>query len=258
MVRLLLIKFLIGLVQLQLFSQNLVLEKRLNADAIYLDHLNQIYLLNKKEHTISKYELKGKLLNQTSFKQGWDQAQLDVSDPFKIVMYYPGDFKIRLLDAQLSEIGSFDDTDLNEQAAVCYYTTDQIAVYSNSILKLKNFREATEILSARILQPDNLPVSGHPQLFQSNGFIYLFFPGVGISRFTQLLFEDKRWQLNSTQAAVVGDFLYYIDGNKLFQLEAISMAETLKYTFTENAGCFAVNTKFLVVLDGSYLKVIPL
>jgi len=259
MARLLLIKLIFCLIQLHLFAQELVLEQSVTADAVYLDQLNQIYLLNKKEHTISKYDLTGNLINKTSFNQGWDQAQLDVSDPFKIVLFYPGDFKIRLLDAQLNEIGSFDDADLNEQAAICYFTTDQIAVFSNNVLKLKNFREPSEIQSARILQSTALPNMGLPQLIQSNGFIYLFQPGVGISRFNQQLFEEKRWQLNLIQAAsIVGDFIYYVERNKLFQMQTLSLKETLIYTFTENSICFAVNTKIVVVLDGNILKVISL
>lgn len=259
MLRLQLINLVFFLIQFQLVSQKLVLDLKIEANTVYLDHLNQIYLLNKKEHSISKFNISWDLLSKTSFKQGWDQAHLDVSDPFKILMYYPGDYKIRMLDAQLNEISSFEDADLNEQAAVCYYSTDQIAIYSNKILKLKNYIDRTELQSALILQSDSKTKVGLPKLIQNNGFIYLFQPGIGISRFTQQLFEDKTWNFNSIRAAtVVGNSLYGVEGIKLLQIELVSMLETLIYSFAEDAISFAINSKYAVVLDGINLRVFEL
>ncbi|MBK7738141.1 MAG: hypothetical protein IPI45_10245 [Saprospiraceae bacterium] len=240
-------------------GQKLVMEQKVDANTVYLDHLNQIYLLDKKEHSICKYDISWNLLSKTSFKQGWDQALLDVSDPFKILMFYPGDYKIRMLDAQLNEIGSYEEPDLNEQAAVCYYSTDQIAIYSNKILKLKNYLDGSEVQSALIIQSINNDNIKLPKLIQNNGFIYLFQPGVGITRFTQQLFEDKTWKYNSMGAvSVVGNYIYVIEGTRLLQIETLSMKESLIYSFGENAISFAVNSKYAVILDGINLKVFEL
>lgn len=259
MLRLLLIKFVFFLIQFQLVGQNLVLNLKVEANAIYLDHLNQIYLLDKKQHSISKFDISWNLLAKTSFKQGWDQAHLDVSDPFKILMFYPGDYKIRMLDNQLNEIGSFEDSDLNEQATVCYYSTNQIVIYSNKILKLKNYVDHTEIQSALILQSNSQTIAGFPQLIQRNGFIYLFQPGIGISRFTQQLFEDKTWNFNSIQAVKVDEnSIFGVEGIKLLQIDQVNLQETLIYSFTDDAISFAVNSKYIVVLDGTNLKVFEL
>jgi len=259
MLRFQLINLLVFLIQFHGMGQKLVMEQKVDANTVYLDHLNQIYLLDKKEHSISKYDISWNLLSKTSFKQGWDQALLDVSDPFKILMFYPGDYKIRMLDAQLNEIGSYEESDLNEQAAVCYYSTDQIAIYSNKILKLKNYLDGTEVQSALIIQSVNNDHTGLPKLIQSNGFIYLFQPGIGVTRFTQQLFEDKSWKYNAMGAvSVVGNYLYGIEGTKLLQIETVSLKENLIYSFTEPGISFAVNSKYAVILDGINLKVFEL
>ncbi|MEI2694964.1 MAG: hypothetical protein V9E90_07835 [Saprospiraceae bacterium] len=259
MLRFQLINLLVFLIQILGVGQKLVMEQKVEANTVYLDHLNQIYLLNKTEHSISKYDISLNLVSKTSFKQGWDQAHLDVSDPFKILMFYPGDYKIRMLDAQLNEIGSYEEPDLNEQAAVCYYSTDQIAIYSNKILKLKNYLDGTEVQSALIIQTVSNDHTGLPKLIQSNGFIYLFQPGIGVTRFTQQLFEDKSWKYNAMgSVSVVGNYLYGIEGTKLLQIETVSLKENLIYSFTEPAISFAVNSKYAVILDGINLRVFEL
>lgn len=259
MLRLLLINLFVFLIQFHGMAQKLVMEQKVDANTVYLDHLNQIYLLDKKEHSISKYDISWKLLSKTSFKQGWDQALLDVSDPFKILMFYPGDYKIRMLDAHLNEIGSYEEPDLNEQAAVCYYSTDQIAIYTNKILKLKNYLDGSEVQSVLLIQSANNDHAGLPKLIQSNGFIYLFQPGLGVTRFNQQLFEDKTWKYSSLYAvSVVGNYLYGIEGMNLLQIEPVSLKESLIYSFTQHTISFAVNSKYAVILDGIHLKVFEL
>jgi hypothetical protein len=234
----------------------LILDTTILADAIYLDALNQVYLIHYGEKSITKYNLQFKELKKTSFNKGWDHAVMDVSDPFKCLLYYPGDFKIFVLDESLSTIASYDESELNALSAVCHFTTDYIALFSNNILKLKNY-EQKETVSSDPLFETTAGRSQFPyQLKQSNEYLYLLRPEIGVSRYTNQLFEEKSWLIPAVKKMDVnGEQLYYLTNNELIKHDTKTKTETVIYNQEAEIKSFAVNAEFIVVLIDDHIKV---
>lgn len=229
----------------------------IRADDVYLDPLNHIYLINNEEKSITKYDLNLVLLKRISFNQGWDHAVMDVSDPFKIILYYPGDYKIFVLDESLAIIASYDESELNSHSAVGHFTTDYLAIFSNNILKLKNY-EQQKIISSEPLFDLQTEQAQYPyQLKQSNEYLYLLRPGIGISRYNNQLFEEKSWNNTmTTKMDVVGDQLFYYSDGELIKFDTNVKKEDILVKKDAVLKSFSVNSTYIALLLESKLRLI--
>lgn len=235
--------------------ERVITDTILKADEVYLDPLNQIYVVNNNEKSISKYNLSLRLLKSISFKQGWDQAVLDVSDPFKCLLYYPGDYKILVLDESLAVISSYDESELNAQSTICHFSTDYIALFSNNVLKLKNYEQQISVSSEPLFNIDTIHTQYPFQLKQSNEYLYLLRPSIGISRYNNQLFEENKW-LNSkiSKMDVSGDQLFYLSENELIRFDTKYKSEEVILKGNAPIRSFAVNPDYLVWLENEHLK----
>lgn len=225
------------------------------ADAVYLDPINQVYAVYNQDKRIIKYNLQFKILKQVSFNQGLDHAILDVSDPFKCILYYPGDYKIFILDESLAVISTYDEPELNSQSVVCHYSTDQIGIFSNYGLKIKNYAQQKVLNSAPVFnQPGH--TSDFPfRLKQSKDYLYLLRPGIGISKYNHQLFEEKTW-LNSTaeNLDVSDDEIYYTQKNVIIRLNTKWMTEEIILKTESPILFFSVNAENLLLLSDHRLQ----
>ena len=236
-------------------KQDLILDTLIQADEVYLDPLNHLYLINNAEKSIGKFDLQFRMLKKISFNQGWDHAVMDVSDPFKCLLYYPGDYKILILDESLSVISSYDESELNARSAVCYFSTDYIGIYSNNILKLKNYQQQKMLGSEPLFNANSENPAFPVQLKRSNEFLYLLRPGIGISRYTNQLFQELSWlDKLISRMDVYGDQLFYFSGSYLIKLDTKSRMEEIILKETTQLKSFAVNSEFIIVMDGNHLK----
>lgn len=234
----------------------LVLDTMLHADNVYLDPLNQIYLINNSEKSIAKFNIGFQLMKKISFNQGWDQAVMDVSDPFKSILYYPGDYKILILDESLSVISAYDESDLNAQSAVCHFTTNYIAIFSNNLLKLKNYEQQKSLSSEPLYYIQTNNTQDPFQLKQSNEYLYLLRPGYGISRFTNQLFEEQSWTFpgHIKKMDVTGERIFYAQENELITFDTKFKTEALILKEEYLIKSFAINSEYIVLLNDNHLK----
>jgi len=235
----------------------LMLDTIVKADEIYLDPLNQIYLINNADKSISKFNIQVRLLKKISFNQGWDHAVMDVSDPFKCILYYPGDYKILILDESLSVIASYDESELNAQSAVCHYTTDYIGIFSNNVMKLKNYEQQKSLSSEPLYQTEKSHTEFPYQLKQSNEYLYLLKPGYGILRYTNQLFEESSWTWPGIikKMDVNGERLFYFIENDLKTFDTKYKTEEIILKDVNQLKSFAVNSDFIVVLLDDHLQI---
>lgn len=234
-----------------------ILDTLIPADKIYIDPLNQIYLVNDHEKSITKYNIQLQVLKKISFNRGWDQALMDVSDPFKCILFYPGDQKIVILDESLAVIGSYDEPELLLESTVCQYSTNYIGIYSNNILKLKNYQEQKVISSAPLLNYDINSSKLYSQLKHSNSYFYLLRSGIGVNRFNIQLFEDQFWLDDRIEKIdVYNNLLFYQTGSEIFKSDVQTKNEELVVKTSGNIKFFAVNQRYLVWIEGNRIKVV--
>jgi hypothetical protein len=237
--------------------QNFLLDTVIKADEVYLDPVNQIYVINNSDKSITKYDLHFKMLKRISFNQGWDHAVMDVSDPFKSILFYPGDYKISVLDESLSIIASYNESELNDQSTVCQFSTDYIGLFSNNVLKLKNYEQQIVISSEPLFNVETVHLPYPHQLKQSNEYLYLLRPGIGILRYTNQLFEEKKWlNATATKMDVTGDQLFYISDHDLIKFDTNFKTEEIILKAEMHLKSFAVNSSYLVYLTDDHLKII--
>ena len=181
---------------------------------------------------------------------------MDVSDPFKCFLYYPGDYKILILDESLSVIASYDESELNVQSVVCHYTTDYIGIFSNNVLKLKNYEQQKSLSSEPLYQSETSHTEYPYQLKQSNEYIYLLKPGFGISRFTNQLFEESSWKMPDIikKMDVTGERLFYFSNAYLITFDTKLKMEEIILKEVDQFKSFAVNSQYLLILLENQLR----
>ncbi len=226
-----------------------VLDTLVAADQVYIDPLNQLYLVNHTDKSIAKYSLQFELLKRISYNKGWDQAILDVSDPFKCLLFYPGDFKIYILDESLAQLSSYEESELNFTSRICHFSTDKIGLFSNNVLKLKSFQQTGSISSDLLQIPNSQKVNLSNKLKKSNEYLYLFIAGQGIYRFTQQLFEDRRWINPEIQLMdVSGETIFYLENDQLVEINTRTKSQKLLFSQSSQLKSLAVNADYLVLL----------
>ncbi len=235
--------------QLQLIRQI-----EFEGDRVYADPLNQFYILNHRERSLSKLDVHLNLIKKTSFKQSWDLIQLDVSDPFKILLFYPGNYKLEVIDGNLEVIARFDEIELNSEACAAYFSTNQIIIYSNGQIKLKDYLNHSEIQSALIDQPQANDLHKKNQIKRSNSYIYLFQESYGVRRFTDQLFEDKSWMMKNIRSIDLSNQnLFFEEDNQLIRFSLENQMQQKIYQFKERKHSYSVNGNYLIILDGNQL-----
>ncbi len=235
-----------------------VLDTQVHANQVYLDPLNNVYLIDEVQHQLRKYNPAFQLLAQTDIDRGWDQAQLDVTDPFKILLFAPGEYRIHVLDANLAKLSSFDDPDLNQQASLCYLSSEEIALFDGRTLKIKNPYSGKELTGAQLAQFPPTDKPGKPaKLIRHRDAIYLFRPGLGIFRFTSQLFEDRSWpDADMAYMDLSGDQILSLDvKNQLRWHEPVGWSYKALYQTSSPVRSLASNARFIALIEGDHLKI---
>lgn len=254
--RLLILNFLLCILYspVQLQELKLLLDTLVEADHIQLDPLGNIYLLKQSDKTLQKFDPEFKNLYSISFQNNWNNARLDVSDPFKIILYYPGDFKIHLLDAQLSLLQSIDATDLNEKAAIGHYDSDRFIIYDGNNLSIQNYKTGkteNSTFSGLFSSADAMEVT----LKKSKNNIYFIRKKSGIIVYTNQLFEEQKWTDTEMEMADLYDhFILKLKNNIIFGFNRINYTETILYTAINRITSFSTMNHKMALLEGNRLK----
>lgn len=257
------LKFILSLLLCVLLNSNnyaqaykLILDSLVDAREVYLDRLNQIYLVNSKDKFIQKLDPDFKLLWKIEFKYHWDNIRLDLSDPFKPLIYFPGDYYLALTDDRLNELNRIDETLLSMNAELCRLNGNEYAVYDGNAITIRNNQTNQFRHSGIIIRPNTVPQTVRAQLKSNKGDIYLCFPGYGIMQFNDQLFKIKELVIpNLGHFDLASEQLLFIKNNNLFKINPLDAYETIIQEFPENIVSFSANTDRLAVLGGGKLTV---
>jgi hypothetical protein len=147
-----------------------------------VDKMKQLYLI-ENAHTILKYSPEGELLYQFNENSLGEVSYIDVSNPFRILVYYNDYATVLFLDRTLSEIQRHDlsDLDIPEVRALGTASDNNIWLFDNNTYTLKKVNSQNEVVAESadlsLLLSDALDPN---RLIEANARVYLNSPNLGI------------------------------------------------------------------------------
>lgn len=158
---------------------------QVDAQWLEVDKLQNVYLIDTRGQ-VRKYSATGQEMFMYSNQELGPLQQFDATDPFNLLLYYPGFMTAVQLDRTLNERGrlAFADLGLPQIDQVAKSRDNLIWAYDplgNRLLKL----DATGIVLAESqnlsLLPQGPPTPTH--LLATGNYVYLYDPGLGLLLF---------------------------------------------------------------------------
>jgi hypothetical protein len=149
---------------------------------IEVDKMKQLYLI-EDSHTLLKYNPNGELLSQFNENSLGEISYIDVSNPFRILVYYNDYATVLFLDRTLSEIQRHDlsDLDIPEVRALGTASDNNTWIFDNNTYTLKKINGQNEVVAESsdlsLLLSDALDPN---RLIEANARVYLNSPNLGI------------------------------------------------------------------------------
>ena len=147
-----------------------------------VDKMKQLYLI-VGDHTLLKYTPDGNFICQFNENRLGEISFIDISNPFRILVYYNDYATVVFLDRTLSEIqrNDFSDLDIPQIQALCTASDNNIWLFENNAYTLKKVNNQNEILleSADL----NLLISEElmpNRIIEFETKVYLNSPNIGI------------------------------------------------------------------------------
>ncbi|MFP4025005.1 MAG: hypothetical protein ACLFVR_10825 [Thiohalospira sp.] len=194
----------------------------INADFFYTDHLLNIYAINQNE--IFKANLKKTEEKKFSKSQAYNIYSIDVSDPFKVLVFYKDFNQILFLDKSLAEIKSpiqLDNYFFYDVVAVCNSASGGFWIFDAGKQQLVYFNNE---LSVRKKSASLGPLIGDfldgTKIFmlEKNDYIYLGIKNIGVLMFDNYGSYIKTFPLKIETGFQVLDqnIVYYKSGELFF------------------------------------------
>lgn len=209
----------------QLFKKNDSLDCRY----FLTDHLKNIYVITNKSEVL-KYDSEGYFDSRFSYKKFGRIWSVDVTNPFKIILYYTDYQCIVIIDAALNPIKTLflNDMGVANAAAIAMGDSGHIWIYDSGVNKILRFSvdasgfklaQSTPPLSISGLQPNQI-------LVRENN-IYMNVPDKGILVFDQFGMYIKTFDiLNASGLQIIENQLFYKQNNKFFRFNLQTLAKT--------------------------------
>lgn len=144
------------------------------SDFIRCDQLGNLYVV--KNDQLLKYDAQGKFINRYSNKTLGSIQFLDVSNPMKILIFYPSFNKIVFLDNQLSENGrpvNLTDYELDQTILACTSHDNSFWVYDQRNFELLRVDQNMQITHRTGNIPQQRGMEFHPlNIYEYNNWLY--------------------------------------------------------------------------------------
>ncbi|WP_156039766.1 hypothetical protein [Aureispira sp. CCB-QB1] len=147
-----------------------------------VDKMKQLYLV-ENAHTLLKYSPEGELLYQFNENSLGEISYIDVSNPFRILVYYNDYATVIFLDRTLSEIQRHDlsDLDIPEVRALGTASDNNIWIFDNNTYTLKKVDSQNQVIAESpdlsLLLTEGIDPN---RLIEANARVYLNSPNIGI------------------------------------------------------------------------------
>jgi len=239
----------INCVSAQDFNFKILDSFKIKSDQIYLDHLNQLYVIQSQDHLILKFDDQFQIKKESSSSFYAEPLFMSVVDPMKIILYIPSFSNVQILNSDLTLLSDEYYQQFNSESAITHYSNQSLCYFSNGKITLKN------TIDNRLIESENIYYNRSKELklteIKSNGKdIYLLIPGAGLWHFNEFL-KLEHFMNDST--------IEHIDlyENKLFiskhdQLEILNLnlkSQVQKIKFSFPILSFSVNKNYLLLAD---------
>jgi len=158
-------------------AQNAVIKYSIkeSADFIRCDQLGNLYLV--KNDQLFKYNTEGKLINRYSNKTLGVIQYLDVSNPMKILIFYPAFNKVVFLDNQLSENGrpvNLSEFELDQTILSCTSHDNAFWVYDQRNFELVRMDQNIQVTHRTGNIPQQIGAEIKPlNIYEYNNWVYV-------------------------------------------------------------------------------------
>lgn len=180
-----------------------------------VDKMQQLYLL-VGDNDLQKYDGKGQLLYQFNENNLGPISYVDVSNPFRILVYYDDYTTVIFLDRTLSEIQRHDlsNLDLPQVEALGTASDNNLWLFDNNTYTLKKLDQRNEVLVESLDLNLLLPEALNPvRLLEANNRVYLNSPNLG------LLVFDLFGNYIKTIPLLYLDYFQYYEGQIFYTQE---------------------------------------
>lgn len=147
-----------------------------------VDKMQQLYLI-KDDHTLEKYTPDGQLLFQFNENALGEISCIDISNPFRILVFYQDYGMVIFLDRTLSEINRHDlsELEISQVQAIATASDNNIWLFDNDSYTLKKISNQNEVLLESadlnlLLSEDLIP----ERMMEFDTRVYLNAPETGI------------------------------------------------------------------------------
>lgn len=147
-----------------------------------VDKMQQLYLI-KDEHSLQKFSKEGVLLYEYNENSLGSIGFVDVSNPFRLMVFYQDFATLVFLDRTLSEISRLDlsEFDIAQAQAFATASDNNIWFFDNNSYTLKKISSQNELLlesqDMNLLLPEDINAN---RLVESGNRVYLNAPEVGL------------------------------------------------------------------------------
>lgn len=193
-----------------------------NGSDIKVDLLGNVYVVENQ--TLVKYGINGEKIKSYSNKSLGYISYFDVSDPFRILIFYKDFNQILFLDNYLAEIRSpvkLDDLKMDQAEIACSSPQGGFWVFNNQSGQLvyfdKNLQKQQESVSLNTI---NVSLKKPSVLFEKNDFLYMYISKIGI-----LIFDKYGAYFKTMNLGEFSDFqvaegkIMYFQNNSVFKYD---------------------------------------
>ena len=211
--------------QWKLFKKNDSLDCRY----FLTDHLKNIYVVTNKSEVL-KYDGEGYFDSRFSYKKFGRIGSVDVSNPFKIILYYADYQCIVLIDAALNPIKTLflNDMRVANASAIAMGDSGHLWIYDSGVNKILRFSVDASGFNLAYSTPP-LSISGlqPSQMLIRENFVYMNVPQKGIFVFDQFGKYIKTLDiLNASGLQIIENKLFYKQSNQFFRYNLQTLTKT--------------------------------
>jgi len=218
--------------------------------------MGNIFLV--KDYSISQYTYEGKQIQTYSKSEFGNITSIDVSNPFRILLFYKDFNQVVFLDNKLAEISnhiSLDELGITEANAVCSSATGGFWVFNTNTFQLEKYNTKLQLLQAGTKMQSIIERTQTPDFITETGNnIYLGFKNKGVYLFdfygTFIKFIPVNYK---SKLKIINDYIFYNSDSiyryntKNFETYAIDV----NYSETNS---FSIEKNLIFIGDGKTVK----